>query len=170
MYMYVNRKFMEQLSIINAPIKHIISSLDGLRVERGRVQAVRRVCCLHTGEAGTLSQAESLSGPSKLLGCVHPLPMVIISFPAERSSVIHCCCPVFQRKRTKFTEALCRRATVELVVWVPPAPGTSPTTLFPTLLAVLSFWSPVLPTISCPVCLTHAWWEGRCYVSLDVGV
>lgn len=44
---------MEQLSIINAPIKHIISSLDGLRVERGRVQAVRRVCCLHEVRLGS---------------------------------------------------------------------------------------------------------------------
>lgn len=55
MYMYVNRKFMEQLSIINAPIKHIISSLDGLRVERGRVQEAARLCCLNSGEVGILS-------------------------------------------------------------------------------------------------------------------
>lgn len=80
---------MEQLSIINAPIKHIISSLDGLCVERGRVQTVRRACCLHTGEAGILSQAENLSGPSQLLECVLPLPTVIISFPAKMSSVTH---------------------------------------------------------------------------------
>lgn len=29
---------------------------------------------------------------------------------------------------------------------------------FPTLSAVLSLWSPVLPAISCPVCLTHTLW------------
>lgn len=80
---------MEQLSIINAPIKHIISSLDGRRVERGRVRAERRVCCLYAGELGILSQAESLPWSPQLLGCVHLLPTVIISFPAKMSSVIH---------------------------------------------------------------------------------
>lgn len=57
---------MEQLSMINAPIKRIISSLDGLRVERGRVLEAQRVCCLRAGEVGILSHAESLPWCSQL--------------------------------------------------------------------------------------------------------